>query len=242
MSRPSRATPVPAAARAPGEGRTRGGLVRGLVSALSLFTAATPVARADALPAPRPLAAPDLATSGVLRALRDRRTTREFSPAPLEPQLVAELVWAAAGVNRAATGQRTAPTAHDWRYIELYVFDRDGVSLYDPEHHALQPFRSKDLRALTGIQDFAAVAPLTLLFVADERRMGKVDDETRLLYEAASVGAMVQNVYLLGAERGLSVGVRADIERRPLSKALGLVPEQRILLAQSVGHPPRHGE
>jgi nitroreductase len=214
---------------------------RGLASALSLLGATVPLVEAGATPAApsQPLPAPSLGTSHVLRALHERHTSREYSPARLDAQLVADVLWAAGGVNRPATGQRTAPSAHDGRYIDLYVFDADGVSLYEPERHALRPLIAKDLRALTGIQDFAAVAPLTLLFVADERRVkGGVDDETRMLFEAVTVGAMSQNVYVLCAERGLSAGVRADIDRRPLRKALGLAGDQRILMAQSVGHPP----
>lgn len=207
--------------------------------ACSVSASGTPAGEAA-----RPLPAPGFAQSPVLRALQQRHTSREFSPEPLDAQLVAEVLWAADGVNRAGTGQRTAPTAHDWRYIDIYVFEAAGVSVYDPDRHALRPLLQKDLRPLTGLQGFAAVAPLSLVYVADERRIDRgVDGETRGLFEGASAGAMVQNVYLLGAERGLSVAVRADIDRKALHRALGLASQQRILLAQSVGWRPgeRHG-
>jgi nitroreductase len=221
-------------------GARGGDFWRGLASALSLLGAACGGHGSDLPETPaRPLPPPAVEGSHLLQALRQRQTSREFSPAPLAPQLVADILWAAGGVNRPATGQRTAPTAHDWRYVDIYVFDAAGVSIYDPEHHALRPLLPKDLRALTGLQDFAATAPLSLLYVADEHRMGKgVDGETRALFEAASVGAMFQDVYLLGAERGVAVGVRADIDRKALAKALGLAPQQRIVMAQSVGQHP----
>jgi nitroreductase len=240
--------PRPAAPRRPQGGLRVRPVRAALALALALLLPVLAVSCSSSRPpAPqggpaRPLAPPAFSDSSTLRVLQKRQTSRAFAPEPLGPQLTADLLWAANGVNRPATGQRTAPTAHDWRYIDVYVFEAGAVSVYDPARHALLPVLDRDLRRLTGLQDFAATAPLSLVYVADERRLEKVDDETRALFEAASAGAMVQNVYLLGAERGLAVGVRADIDRRALHEALGLAPQQRILLAQSVGRPSDRNE
>jgi hypothetical protein len=183
-------------------------------SAFVLLGAACVSAKpADAQGAPaRALPAPAIDGSHVLHALQQRHTSRDFSPEPLEPQLLADLLWAANGVNRPATGQRTTPSAHDWRSIDVYVFDAGGVALFDPDRQALRPLLAKDLRRLTGVQGFAATAPLSLLFVADERRMGKgLDEETRLLQAAVSAGAMIQSVCSAPSEGSRSGRGRTSI-------------------------------
>ena len=63
-----------------------------------------------------PLPAPET-TGGkpLMEVLASRCSDREFSTAPLPPQLLSNLLWAASGVSRADSGKRTAPSARDWR-------------------------------------------------------------------------------------------------------------------------------
>jgi len=112
-----------------------------------------------------------------------------------------------------------------------------GTSLYEAKTHALAPVVSDDLRALTGKQSFMRDAPATLVFVADYARMGKASAEDKDFYAAADAGYISQNVYLFCASEGLATGVRASIDRPALAKAMRLRPEQKILLAQTVGYP-----
>jgi len=53
------------------------------------------------------------------------------------------------------------------------------------------------------------------------------------------VGFIAQNVYLYCASEGLATVVRASIDKPVLAKTLKLKPQQRIILAQSVGYPKR---
>ena len=46
----------------------------------------------------------------VTEALRARRSVRAFADRPVAPPLLAELLWAAFGVNRAESGLHTAPS------------------------------------------------------------------------------------------------------------------------------------
>jgi nitroreductase len=111
--------------------------------------------------------------------------------------------------------------------------------VYDARAHALTPVAPDDLRALTGKQSFAKDAPVTLVFVADYARMGRASQEDKDLYSAADTGYISQNVYLFCASEGLATGVRGSIDRPVLAKALKLRPEQKIMLAQSVGYPKK---
>lgn len=173
----------------------------------------------------------------LMQALKARHSTREFGSKPLPPQVLSNLLWAASGVNRPETGQRTAPSAHDWREIDVYVTTADGAYRYDPAAHALRRVAAGDLRHLTGVQDFVAHAPVNLVYVADLDRMSGAGAEDKAFYSAADAGFIAQNVYLYCASAGLAVVVRGLVDRDALGAALGLKKHQRIILAQSVGYP-----
>jgi len=173
----------------------------------------------------------------LMQALKQRHSTRELSARALPPQVLSDLLWAASGVNRPGTGQRTAPTARDWREIDVYVAMADGTYRFEPDAHALRRVLPQDVRALTGIQDFVAQAPVNLVYVADLDRMGDTTAEHRLLYSATDAGFIAQNVYLYCASAGLATVVRGSIDREALGAVLGLRPGQRVILAQSIGYP-----
>jgi hypothetical protein len=78
---------------------------------------------------------------------------------------------------------------------------------------------------------------LNLVYVVDSNRMKNASEDDKRLYGAADVGFIAQNVYLYCASQGLAVVVRGSIDRRSLSEAMKLRPEQRIILAQTVGYP-----
>jgi SagB-type dehydrogenase family enzyme len=173
----------------------------------------------------------------LMQALKARHSTRVFAGMPLPPQLLSNLLWAASGVNRPHTGQRTAPSAHDWREIDVYMTTADGAYRYDPPTHTLKRVAAGDIRPLAGVQDFVATAPLNLVYVADLDRMSGASAEDKTFYSATDAGFIAQNVYLYCASAGLAVVVRGLIDREALGAALGLKKHQRIILAQSVGYP-----
>ncbi|HEY9146536.1 MAG TPA: SagB/ThcOx family dehydrogenase [Thiobacillus sp.] len=173
----------------------------------------------------------------LMRALKARHSSREFDGRALPPQVLSNLLWAAGGVNRPDTGARTAPSAHDWREIDVYVATADGAYRYDPPTHTLKLVVAGDIRPLTGVQDFVATAPVNLVYVADLDRMSGASAEDKAFYSAADAGFIAQNVYLYCASADLAVVVRGLLDREALGAALGLARHQRIILAQTVGYP-----
>jgi nitroreductase len=173
----------------------------------------------------------------LMQALKSRSSARAFSRKPLPPQVLSNLLWAAFGVNRPASGGRTAPSARGWQEIEVYAAMENGLFPYDHTAHALQGIKSGDLRRHTGYQDFVAVAPLNLVYVADYRRMDGAGAEDTATYAAADTSFISQNVYLCCAQEGLVTVVRGWVDRSALSRAMGLKPEQKVMLAQTVGYP-----
>ena len=176
------------------------------------------------------------------QALKKRRSTRSFlAEETLSLQTLATLLWAAFGMNRPGSGGRTAPSAHNWREIEVFAVLGEGAYRYDPRGHKLLLVKGQDLRRFTGTQDFVATAPLNLVYVADFTRMTDVRNDERGFLAGADAGCIAQNVYLHCAASGLATVVRGLIDRRLLAQALGLSTTQRIALAQSVGYAGSEG-
>lgn len=176
----------------------------------------------------------------LMQALHGRKSTREFSAEKLPPQVLSDLLWAAFGVNRPETGGRTAPSTRNWQDIDIYIASADGLYLFDAKSHALNMIQAKDIRALTGTQDFVGSAPINLIYVSDFTRMDSdTGAEDKKIAAAIDTGFIAQNVYLYSASTGLATVVRGSIDDEALAKAMSLKPTQWIVAAQSVGYPKK---
>ena len=183
------------------------------------------------------LPAPDIGHGkSLMHALQHRHTSREFGAKAVPLAVVSNLLWAAFGINR-ADGGRTAPSAHEWHEIDIYVANTEGLYLYDARNHALRKILDRDIRIKTGMQPFVADAPVNLVYVADYTRMVEAEETDRILYSAADAGFISQNVCLFCASEGLATVVRGMVPRHELAKIMKLRPNQRVVLAQSVGYP-----
>ena len=173
-----------------------------------------------------------------MQVLKDRHSTREFSSQNLSPQVLSNLLWAAFGINR-SDGKRTAPSAMNWQEIDVYVATQDGLYVYDAKANCLKPVLQQDVRGSTGTQAFVKDAALDLVYVADLGKTGKAGGDDQLLYTGADTGFIAQNVYLFCASEGLAAVVRGSIDREAFAKTAKLRPNQKIILAQTVGYPKK---
>jgi SagB-type dehydrogenase family enzyme len=173
----------------------------------------------------------------LMQVLKLRQSSRSFDSKPLPMQEISNVLWAANGINRPESGKRTAPSAMNWQEVDIYVVLKEGAYLFDAQSHSLDPIVAKDLREATGRQAFTKDAPLNLVYVSDRARMSRSNEEERALWGAADVGFVAQNVYLYCASQGLAVVVRGMVDREALTQALKLRPEQKIILAQTIGYP-----
>jgi SagB-type dehydrogenase family enzyme len=174
----------------------------------------------------------------LMQALKLRQTSRSFDSKPLPLQELSNLLWAADGINRPDSGKRTAPSAMNWQEIDVYVALPDALYLYDAKAHSLTPVVTKDLReATTTGQAFVKDAPVNLIYVADMNRTSRGSEQDKNFYSAADAGFIAQNVYLYCASQGLATVVRGSVDRTTLAPTMKLRPEQKIILAQTVGYP-----
>ncbi|OHC72771.1 MAG: nitroreductase [Rhodoferax sp. RIFCSPLOWO2_12_FULL_60_11] len=206
----------------------------GLIGQLKLQPAVGDAASTTYLPAAN-------TTGGLplMQALAQRQSQREFDPAPLPLQMLSDLLWAAAGINRPELAGRTAPSAMNAQEVDVYVALPEGLYRYAAPTQTLHLVSATDVRRVTGYQDFVDTAPLDLVLVADHSRMKLVPAAQREAFAFAAAGAMAQNVYLYCASSGLATVIRAWLDRDALAQAMGLTNDQQVLLSQTVGRPKR---
>ena len=209
--------------------------VMGIIG-MAMVVVASGAAAADltdiALPAPRMAGGKPL-----MQALKERQSTRAFSTKALPAQVMADLLWAACGINRADSGKRTAPSTRNWQEVDVYAVTADGAYLYDAKANSLKAVAKGDLRKWTGSQEFVSTAPLNLVYVADMTKMKGSTPQDQALYSGADVAFISQNVYLFCASEGLATVVRGSVDRDALAKALNLSEQKRIIITQTVGYP-----
>jgi hypothetical protein len=192
----------------------------------------------------------------VLASLWERKTIRDMREEKLSPQVLADLLWAAFGVNR-ETGPlgragRTAPTGMNLQAIDVYVAFPEGAYLYEVAPHRLSPVVAQDVRAMTNRRPAAGAAPAVLIYVVNtDVEIGPPPGGPLPggpppggppavamfpCFGEVETGFIGQNVYLFCASEGLATWFYAT-DREGLAKAMGLRSTQKVLYCQAVGYP-----
>ncbi|MCL2510574.1 MAG: SagB/ThcOx family dehydrogenase [Bacteroidales bacterium] len=183
---------------------------------------------------------PDPVTTGgmpLMEALKNRKSDRAFSEQKIDNQTLSNLLWAAFGYSRPDEKKRTAPTARNKQEIEIYCAMEDGLYHWNPERNVLTLTVKKDIRAITGKQDFVATAPLNLIFVCNNDKIDGVPNEVQRRYVYIDTGYISENVYLFCASEGLATVVRGLFDDEELTKVMQLPDNQWIVITQTVGYP-----
>jgi nitroreductase len=180
-------------------------------------------------------ATPDLPLTDALRA---RRSTRAFAAQPIAPALLAELLWAAFGINRPDSGLHTAPSWRGAADVTVHVATADGVLAHDPARDETTLRLGGDTRGRLSPQPFVATAPAVLILVSDLRRLqaAGTGDERRL-WAHVDAAMVAQNVYLFAAARGLGTCLVGGLDRDGIGPLLGLAPHEFVTYVQPVGWP-----
>lgn len=177
----------------------------------------------------------------LMDALNDRESAREFSDKDLSLQQLSNLLWAAWGINRPETQKRTAPSSRNVQEIDVYVVLKSGLFLYSAADNNLKQIHNKDIRKLSGTQEYVATAPVNLIYVADMGKLGKKEgdkiNDADLFAPYANSGFISQNVYLWCSSENMSCVIRAMIDRPELAPEMKLRSNQVIILGQTVGFP-----
>ncbi len=173
----------------------------------------------------------------LMDCMAERKSNREYASKEISNQELSNLLWAANGINREKDGKNTAPTANNRQNMEVYVVLPGGVYFYDSKGNILKFIKSGNYMTNTGKQDFVEKASVNLIIVSDMGKLGDATPDNQLLYAGIHSGAIMQNIYLYCASRGLNTVTRRYFDEKEVTEVLGLPAGKRPILAQSVGYP-----
>ncbi len=177
------------------------------------------------------LAAPDTsAENSFLSVYLNRSSASDFTDIELSDEEISDLLWSANGINRPASGKRTAPSALNAQDIDIFLFSSDGVFLYIPENHELQMVSESDSRVLLVGESFSVVPPQVLLLVSDVSRFTFGTDEMRMEWAAIDAGIVTQNILLFCSWNNILARPRSVMEKDKIIRLLGLSDSQHVLL------------
>jgi nitroreductase len=201
----------------------------------------------------------------VMEALAVRASATEFSEKDLSLQDLSDLLWAANGINRSDSGKRTASSAMNAQDVDIYVFMKEGVYLYEAKSHSLVQAASGDHRsecfpsrprrparpeqpgqpvapppppagAHAGPQAQPAMAPVVLLLVSDISRFRGGSDDLKKEWAAIDTGIVSQNISLFCAATGLGTRPKSSMDRDKIHSHLQLKETQLPLLNHPVSY------
>ena len=158
-----------------------------------------------------------------MQALEDRHSDREFSDREIDDRTLSSILWVAYGVNR-DDGKRTIPTAMNKKDLNIYVFNKNGVWLYDTDNNLLKQQSDQNHMDLFQKQDYMTSVPTILVYT------GSTDD-----YAAMHAGSAYQNVELYAAANNMASIVRGFFEHDKVSEVLKLPKGQRVIISQAIG-------
>lgn len=180
---------------------------------------ATSVMAADiALPEPD-----KTSTATLIQALEMRHSDREFADKDVDTPTLSTLLWAAYGVNR-PDGKRTIPTALDKKDLNVYVFNKDGIWLYDAPTNTLKQQSTENHLDLFQKQDYMNAVSTVFVYT------GSTEE-----YAVMHAGSAYQNVELYAAANNMASIVRGYFDHDKVAEVLNLPAEQRVIISQAIG-------
>jgi SagB-type dehydrogenase family enzyme len=182
--------------------------------------------------------------SSLEEVLQRRRSVRAYRAEPLVLADIAQLLWAAQGIN-STDGRRTVPSAGARYPLEVYLVAGNVAGLspavyrYRPESHELMPITTGDqrlplARAALG-QASVAEAPAVIVVTAVYQRTMSKYRQRGIRYVQMEVGHAAQNVYLQATALGLGTVMIGAFDDEQVAEVLGLPEDQRPLALMPVG-------
>lgn len=159
----------------------------------------------------------------LFEAFEKRHSDRMFSDKVLDNQTLSTLLWAAYGVNR-VDGKRTIPTALDQKDLNIYVFNKDGIWLYDALTNILKQKSEENHLDLFQKQDYMTAVSTVFVYT------GSTEE-----YAVMHAGSSYQNVELYAAANNMASIVRGYFDHEGVQKVLNLPSSQRVIISQAVG-------
>ena len=168
---------------------------------------------------------------------------RRFAPGAVSRSDLAQLLWAMQGISGSDTHGpvRTTPSAGRTSPLEVYVVTAEGIALYGPAEHRLQPLGDTDVRAALAEaaldQDCVRNAPLVLAVVGVVARTVDAYGDRAERYVTLEAGHAAQNALLQATALGLGAVPVGSFDDDQVRHSLGLSSQATPLYLVCIGHP-----
>jgi nitroreductase len=187
-----------------------------------------------------------------METLSLKASAQEWSERDLSLQDISDLLWAANGINRPDEKKYTASSAQNAHDVDLYLFIRDGVYLYDADTHTLKPVRTGDFRSQIMMtppprpKDAGGPPPpppppptkppIQIILVSDVSRFKFGPPELKPEWGAIDAGIVSQNISLFCAATGIKTRPRASMDKAKIVSLLELNETQHVFLNHPIGY------
>jgi SagB-type dehydrogenase family enzyme len=187
-----------------------------------------------------------------METLWAKASARAWSDRDLSLQDMSDLLWAANGINRPDEHKCTASSAQNAHDVDIYLFMKAGVYLYNPDDHALEPVLAGDVRSQimrtppprpknkSGAAPPPPPAPpspsLQMILVSDISRFRMGPPELKVEWGAIDAGIVSQNISLFCAAAGLHTRPRASMDKEKIKRLLALSDTQYVFLEHPIGY------
>jgi SagB-type dehydrogenase family enzyme len=184
----------------------------------------------------------------VEKAIKERRTIRDFKDRILSLTHLSQLLWAGQGITDPIERKRAAPSGGALYPLDIYVLIGEngvekieaGVYHYLPKEHSISLISKGDLRkemasASLG-QRWMAKTPVIFLITAEYRRITGKYGERGIRYALIEVGHVGQNLFLQAEALGMGAGIVGAFNDLEVSRVVGLPPKHEPLLIMPVGY------
>jgi SagB-type dehydrogenase family enzyme len=182
-------------------------------------------------------------------AIARRRSVRDFTPEPLSPSQLSQVLWAAQGLSNAEGRYRTVPSAGATYPLEIFIACgengvdgvSEGVYQYNVESHSLAGHFKGDVRgelaqAALG-QDFICVAPVDIIICAAYSRTLSAYRGRGERYVHVEAGHAGQNIYLQATALGLATVAIGAFHDDEVRQVLRLDKQYKPLYIMPLGKP-----
>lgn len=210
----------------------------------------------------RELPAPGKMSMPLSDVFMRRRSSLDFSDAPICDDDLVRILWAADGLNGKGNNEnhRTTPTTLNWKEIDTYVVKANGVWLWVPERRVLSFVHEKDCRKdFCLLQPMVKQAPVHLVYVYDQaktqglmtdlalqivqfinrKNITKMSDEVMAHAPLLDTGAKVMAVYMACAALNINCLARLTFDSEKVHDTLQLTATQMPLCVQTLGYKPK---
>jgi SagB-type dehydrogenase family enzyme len=184
----------------------------------------------------------------VEKAIKQRRTIRDFQERTLSLNHLSQLLWSAQGITDLTKGRRVAPSGGALYPLDIYILIGEngvekmeaGIYHYLPKEHSMSMIlkgdRRREISSASLSQMWMAKAPVTFIITAEYKRITGKYGERGIRYALIEVGHVGQNLFLQAEALGLGAGIVGAFNDLEVSKVAGLPPQHEPLLMMPVGY------